>query len=177
MIDLGLVDAVDAQALGLPGQRTFRVRAQAGGNHAWLWLEKEQLAALGRALSQLLAERAPRIGRTPSPAAEVDEALRADIELQVARMGLDFHADTERVVLLADDREALERGETPAFRMELTRAMAAALIERIPGIVAAGRPVCPLCGRPLDGDAPHLCPRTNGHSKEQQIPTDRLEDR
>ena len=40
MIDLGLVDAVDAEAIGQPGQRTFRLRARAGDQYAALWLEK-----------------------------------------------------------------------------------------------------------------------------------------
>ena len=56
MIDLSLVDAVDAEAIGAPGERTFRVRARAGSNRAALWMEKEQLAALGQAISRLLAD-------------------------------------------------------------------------------------------------------------------------
>ena len=50
--------------------------------------------------------------------------------------------------------------------MEFTRAMALAIIERIPPIVAAGRPLCPLCSQPLEGDGQHFCPGSNGHSEE-----------
>src|SRR5262249_22530542 len=60
VIDFGLVDAVDAEAIGEPGRRTFRVRARAGDQYAALWIEKEQLTALGRGISSLLAERSQR---------------------------------------------------------------------------------------------------------------------
>ena len=60
MIDFGLVDVVDAEALGASGERTFRLRARSGAMHAALWMEKEQLTVLGRAISRLLADRAPR---------------------------------------------------------------------------------------------------------------------
>ena len=61
--------------------------------------------------------------------------------------------------------------------MEITRTMALALVESIPGIVGAGRPVCPLCQRPLEDGAEHFCPRTNGHSAELELPSDRVEER
>ena len=49
------------------------------------------------------------------------------------------------------------------------RAMALALIQRIPPIVEAGRPLCPLCRQPLEGDGGHFCPGSNGHS-DQPLP-------
>jgi uncharacterized repeat protein (TIGR03847 family) len=170
MIDYGLVDAIDAQSIGPPGQRTFRVRIQSGQNRASLWFEKEQLAALARAISQLLADHSKLRGRPAEPAPAVDDFEVGDVELQVARLGLDFVAEAEQVVMLVDDREAIERSDTPAFRAEITRAMAMSLVEAIPDIVAAGRPTCPLCGRPIEGSGQHFCPQTNGHSKDLPIP-------
>src|SRR5689334_10476609 len=95
VIDLGLVDAVDAEAIGEPGQRTFRVRARTGTTYAALWLEKESLASLGRAISQLLAERSSRRA-PPMPRPMVMGAFveHPDVDLQVARLGIDF--DPER---------------------------------------------------------------------------------
>ena len=91
--------------------------------------------------------------------------------MQVARLGLDFVSEQEHVVLLADDREALERGESPRLRLEIARDQALAVIRRIQEVVAAGRPRCPLCGQPLPGaDSEHFCPRTNGHSEELSLP-------
>ena len=173
MIDFGLVDAVDAEAIGAPGERTFRLRARAGPARAALWMEKEQLAALGRAISRLLADRAARRRDDPLPAPPGmgEFGPDPDVELQVARLGLDYSDDGGgRVRILADDRDALDRGDTPAFRMEAGRDAARALAAQIAGVVAAGRPRCPLCGQPAAEGEPHFCPGSNGRSREQELP-------
>ena len=176
MIDFGMVDAVDAEAIGLPGERTFRLRAFAGPNRASLWMEKEQLGALGRAISRLLADHAPRREEptsAPAPYNLGDFGEHPDVEFRVVRLGLDLDVEgDERVLILADDEEALERGNTPAFRMEVRRAAARALVTQIAGVVSAGRPRCPLCGQPLEGDGEHFCPGSNGHGEHLEIPTD-----
>lgn len=170
MINFGLVEAIDTEAIGEPGARTFRVRAVAATSHAALWLEKEQLAALGRAVSKVLAERAPA-GRV-SPRVHHIEQFDANpaVDLQVARLGLDFDADQQRLVMLVDDAAGMERGETPSFRMEIGRADAMGLVDSIARVVAAGRPLCPLCNSPLEGEGAHFCPGSNGHSKDLPLP-------
>ncbi|MGE3961209.1 MAG: DUF3090 family protein [Dehalococcoidia bacterium] len=178
MIDFGLVDAVDAEAIGEPGQRTFRVRARSGDSYAALWLEKEQLTQLGRLFSQLLAERSRQRGRPAGTVEAVGNFPQTpQVNLQVARLGLDYDADTERVILLADDQTALERGDTPAFRMEIARDQALNAIKVIETAVAGGRPLCPLCHQALqfEGQA-HFCPGGNGHSKELEVPPVDAED-
>jgi uncharacterized repeat protein (TIGR03847 family) len=173
MIDFGLVDAVDAEAIGQPGQRTFRLRARSDDSYAALWLEKEQLAQLGRLFSQLLAERSKQRGQ---PAVLPLEPVgnfpqQAQVDLQVARLGLDYDTDQERVVLLADDQTALERGDTPAFRMEIARDHALQVITVIEQTVAGGRPLCPLCHQALEYEGQgHFCPGGNGHSKDLEVP-------
>lgn len=172
MIDFGLVDAIDAEAIGSPGQRTFRLRARVGDEYAALWMEKEQLGALGRSFSQILAERSRLRGQ---PAGTVEEIgnfpQHARVEFQVARMGLDYDPDRERCILLADDPQAGQRGDTPAFRMEISRDQALSVIDLIEDIVSAGRPLCPLCHQPLEEEGQqHFCPSTNGHSKELEVP-------
>ena len=176
MIDFGLVDAVDAEAIGPPGQRTFRLRAIAGVNRAALWMEKEQLSALGRAISRLLAERSPRREEPPPSSGDLSGfGDQPDVDLRVVRLGLDFQNEGERVLILADDEEAMTRGNTPAFRMEVGRGHARALVAQITEVVSAGRPRCPLCAQPLEGDGQHFCPGSNGHSEALEIPTDDAE--
>lgn len=170
MIDFGLVDIVDAEAIGEPGQRTFRVRARVADSSAALWLEKEQLAALGRAISRLLAERAPRERIRPEPQRITAFGPYPDVDLHAARIGLDYDAEQGRVIVLMDDAEAIQRGNSPAFRMEVGRAAALGLAQTIARVVASGRPLCPLCGQPLEGDGSHFCPGSNGHSKELPLP-------
>jgi hypothetical protein len=96
---------------------------------------------------------------------------RPQVDIQVARLGLDYSTENERVILLADGPAALERGDTPEFRMELSRAQALATMRSIEDAVAGGRPLCPLCHQAVEfaGQA-HFCPRTNGHSKDLDIP-------
>ena len=172
MIDFGLVDALDAEAVGVPGQRTFRVRASKDDSYAALWLEKEQLALLGRSFSQLLAERSKQRGRPVDPVAEMGPfPATPQVDLQVARLGLDFDEELEHIVLLADDAGALERGDTPTFRMEINRSQAVSLMRVIEDVVAGGRPLCPLCNRVLEDDGRCIaCPGSNGHAKELPLP-------
>ncbi len=59
-----------------------------------------------------------------------------------------------------------EEGEPVATgglaRFGATRAQVAALARRGMELVESGRPLCPLCGFPLDPEG-HACPRTNGN--------------
>ncbi len=178
MIDLGLVDAVDAEAIGQPGQRTFRLRARAAATYVAIWMEKEQLAALGRSVSQLLAERSMRRGQPASSVEPVGNfPQRAQVEFQAARMGLDYDAAEEQAIFLADDPQAADRRDTPALRMAFSRSQALTLIHIIEEVVAGGRPTCPLCKQPLAfANAPHECIHTNGHSKEPVPPRGSIAD-
>lgn len=49
------------------------------------------------------------------------------------------------------------------LRVHLTAEDADRFARAAQGVVAAGRPPCPLCGQPLDPQG-HLCPRRNGHT-------------
>jgi uncharacterized repeat protein (TIGR03847 family) len=49
-------------------------------------------------------------------------------------------------------------------RFRITRAQAAAFVERAQELMKAGRPTCPVCSRPMDPEG-HVCPRANGHVK------------
>lgn len=172
MIDFGLVDAVDAEALGAPGERTFRFRANKDDNYAALWFEKEQLGLLGREFSKLLAERAQQRGQAADPVPEMGPfPANPQVDLQVARLGLDFDEDSQHIVLLADDAAALQQGDSPTFRMEISRPQAIAAIRSIDDAVSGGRPLCPLCNRVLEDDGSCIaCPGGNGHTKEVPLP-------
>ena len=54
--DFASVDAIDAESIGTPGKRTFRLRILRGDESAALWMEKQQLAALGEAIPRLLEQ-------------------------------------------------------------------------------------------------------------------------
>ena len=160
--DMGDVDEIDVESIGQPGQRTFRLLAERGPETASLWLEKEQLQALGLIIDQHIARLsrggAPReaalltlAGRFPSP---------ATIDFKVGRMALGYDTERRKFVFSAYDIEDPEQ-EAPRFSCAAGGSQVAALSIKIMDVVAAGRPRCPLCGAPIEGK--HVCPGSNGH--------------
>ncbi|HZR00591.1 MAG TPA: DUF3090 family protein [Chloroflexota bacterium] len=164
--DLGLAEHVKADAVGEPGQRTFRVRLLSPSGSACLWMEKEQLQALGMAIDQLVAQlRSNRTGRNepPAPASESgDFPTTFDYEFRVTRLGLGYDDQQDVLVLLAHDPEADLDGP-PTLTCRVTRGRMRTLSSEIGTVIAAGRPRCPLCNTPLTG-GPHACPGSNGHT-------------
>lgn len=164
--DLPEVDRFTAGAIGEPGERVFYLQAVAGAHVVTLRCEKQQVAALAQYLAELLAD-------LPTPA---DAELPADMELVspvepewvVGQIGVVFDEARDRMVVRADELVLEDEGrddETPGMaRLALTRAQVHAFVRRAAALVAAGRPPCPLCGRPLDPEG-HMCIKTNGHRK------------
>ncbi len=164
--DYGPVNRIEAEAFGEPGQRTFRVRLAGSSGAACLWLEKEQLQALGEAIDRLLAQLGPRRTRRldvrpapPQPAAPLVDPPA--VEFKIGRLGLGYDAEESRCLLVAHDIEGDPEGP-PTLRCLITRAQFRRLSEQIAGLMASGRPLCPMCGAPLT-DEPHFCPPSNGH--------------
>ena len=56
--ELGRAELLDAEAIGQPGNRRFRIYARSSRGTASLWLEREQMEALSLAIDQLLAQAA-----------------------------------------------------------------------------------------------------------------------
>jgi uncharacterized repeat protein (TIGR03847 family) len=168
---LDLPDHFTAGAVGPPGQRVFYLQAREAGTTVTLKCEKEQVAALGEYLGGLLA-RLPATG----PAADDKRQLLQPFEAAwaVGSLGVGYDADRDRILVVANERveEEEEEGEGTAdepgaaepasARFAITRAQAAAFVERARLLQRAGRPTCPMCGEPKD-PAGHICPRSNGH--------------
>ncbi|MHB1534536.1 MAG: DUF3090 family protein [Acidimicrobiales bacterium] len=160
-------DWVTVGAVGEPGQRTFYLQARQGDRVVTLKLEKQQVAALATLLGEILADL-PAAG-DPSAGEErlglVEPVLA---EWAVGAMQLAYDDVADRVILLAEeivDPEIADAGDTASTaigRVGLTRRHAAAIAAVGLDLVSAGRPPCPLCGRPIDPEG-HACPRTNGH--------------
>jgi uncharacterized repeat protein (TIGR03847 family) len=172
--EFGVARGIDAQAFGQPGQRTFRLRiVGTNAESASLWLEKEQMQALSLAMKQMLAQL--EYDKEP-PAADIGEfPVVADHDFRVGRMGMGFNPSDRTVVLYAYEIGAAEEeDEEPTLRVRLTQEQSAALNLQLDDIIAGGRPVCPLCGLPVDRGG-HACVRSNGHSK-QPIPEEDTDD-
>jgi uncharacterized repeat protein (TIGR03847 family) len=165
--DLPDVDRFTAGAVGPPGARVFYLQAVAGTTVVTLRLEKAQVAAMAQYLSEMLVDLP-----TPSP-----DELPGDLELVepvtpewvVGQLGVVFDDRRDRLLIRAEEvGEVDEEGEpvpdpdAGMARFALTRGQVASFVVRAATLVAAGRPPCPLCGRPLDPEG-HVCIKTNGH--------------
>ena len=164
--DFGPVDSVGAEAVGQPGQRTFRLMARSRDMCASLWMEKEQLASLGTAIQQQIVHlgRPPSRERLPRLLAGSDMPPTSDVEMRCRQIGLGFDEAREDFVIFAYPVESAE-DEPAGWSGRLSLVLGRALSREIEQIVNAGRPKCPLCGIVMDGPA-HACPRSNGHVKD-----------
>ncbi|GCE14304.1 DUF3090 family protein [Tengunoibacter tsumagoiensis] len=177
--NIGLVHTIGADAVGRPGQRRFRLFMQGSSSSAFLWMDKEQLRALSEALDrslalltdgQILRTEASVNERREIPGLPVDFPAAPTYDTQVGQMRLSYDEGTEYFLLYAVPIEAvLENEESQLFVNEedlfscaFTRQQAQELSRVIIDLIAAGRPVCPLCHAPLDG-GPHACVKQNGH--------------
>jgi uncharacterized repeat protein (TIGR03847 family) len=176
--DLETPDHFTTGAVGPPGQRVFYLQGRQERRLVTLKAEKEQMNALADYLEALLA----RLTGTPG-AAPGDLALLEPLEpaWEVGSIGVGYDQDADRIVIIAserreqddeeeddDEEEAAEERrpeaepEAATARFRLTRAQAAAFVERARSVVRAGRPTCPVCSGPMDPGG-HVCPRSNGH--------------
>jgi uncharacterized repeat protein (TIGR03847 family) len=167
-------DHMTADASGPPGARVFYLQARQGGRVVSLRLEKQQVAALCEYLAGILADLAAVTDPLPASVSLIEPAVD---EWIVGALAVAYEEVDDRILLVAeelvpdaDDDEttpadvapedlALERGAATA-RFRLTRAQVQAMVRHATDVVTAGRPLCPICGRPMD-PAGHFCPRNN----------------
>ena len=160
------VDRITADAVGEPGRRTFYIQARQEDILVTILCEKEQVRALAHSLEELLEEineKYPRpLGREPD---ESELQLEGPLEprFRAGRRGLGYEPREDGVVLviqeLAEDDQDPDR--LRVVRFWATREQMHALRRHSAAVVARGRPLCPLCGRPMDPEG-HICPRRNG---------------
>jgi uncharacterized repeat protein (TIGR03847 family) len=163
--DFGRALSVDAEAVGRPGQRRFRLLVRSTSRSIGLWMEKEQLRGIGSWFEEVL-ERLQREHPTSDPDVEpLPMPSEPDIDLRASQIGLGYDEAEDLFTLHAFDAQRLAADQSPAFRCLLSRGQSRVLARKIAVVVAAGRPICPLCGAPIDPDG-HVCPRSNGHHSQ-----------
>ena len=164
--DFGPVDALDAEAIGVPGKRTFRIRAWKDQAAASLWLEKQQLLALSLALRQVMAQ----VGQNPQPGPALTRPFpdHPTVDMKLGRLALGRDEDSDHLILWAHEAGSGEDAP-PNFSCHFTWEQALAFCERAEAVCTAGRPICPLCSEPIDPEG-HACVRSNGHSQHEIPP-------
>ena len=154
-----------AEAMGEPGERTFRILVGSGGSSAVMWLEKEQLFQLALAIQQLLTTVREGEVSPGTPSSDLETSTQLDFKVSKLAMGY----DSTKGMFVIDAHEDEEENEDAAtVRAWANRAQVKEFASEALTVCAAGRPLCPLCGGPIDADA-HRCPRVNGHVKAGNI--------
>lgn len=170
-IDLNPASAIIADAVGQPGQRVFYLQARRGPTTITVETEKEQVRALALGIHQFLEELTQRFPDRQ----ELDQVDQRDLQLvppfepefKVGQMGLGYDSDQDMVVIVAQSLQVEGEPEENALtaRFWITRGQAKAMADHALEVVAQGRPVCALCGRPINPEG-HFCPKRNGHTKD-----------
>lgn len=169
LYDLNPVTHITAAAIGKPGKRTFYLQGRQGATVVTLVTEKEQMSALSTGIDQLLE----RLGWSPRPvqvtATEMELSEPVQPLFRIGQLGLGYDAERNLLVLVAYE---LPQEEEPAtvnvVRFWATQDQMRALARHAAGIVASGRPICVLCGRPIDPEG-HFCPKRNGHGEHAPL--------
>ncbi len=170
-IDLDPVQHITADAIGQPGQRVFYLQAwrETDVQPITIIIEKVQLQTLAAGIEQMLGEVAKQNDSRTVPPVDYDEdkmriAPPVDPLFRGGEMGLGYDSERDLIVILA--REIVVEGGDPeeasVVRFWCNRQQARQLAAWSDEVVHRGRPICPLCGQPMD-PAGHFCPKKNGH--------------
>lgn len=173
-IDLEHVDVFTAGAVGEPGHRVFYLQARTADRTVTVRCEKQQVATISTYLRRALADLPLPEGQPPRSAMTLHEPL--DEEFVLGAVALEFSASGGHFALYLkeltiaestsddeeDDEDDTDDDITSGARVRvgLTAAQAMAFCDHSDRIVAAGRPTCVYCDRPIDPDG-HFCPRMN----------------
>jgi uncharacterized repeat protein (TIGR03847 family) len=166
--DLNPVDRITTGTVGEPGERVFYIQARRGSQVVTVTCEKEHVAGLAMAIDQTLLSLADDdADAVPEPDAAIHGGMDLEFPLNIVfragRVNLGYDETSERMVVIIYELQD-EDDESPpsAARFWATPAQMRALSIRGQAVVAAGRPLCAMCGEPI-GPEGHFCPRKNGN--------------
>jgi probable phosphoglycerate mutase len=167
--DLNPVTHITAGAVGAPGKRTFYLQGRQGTQVITLAAEKEQIAALSTGIDQLLERLGTGSATVDVTAMQMELSQPIEPLFRVGQLGLGYDADRSLIVIVAYAVPEEENQQTiDVVRFWATREQMRGLARHAAAIVAGGRPVCVLCGRPIDPEG-HFCPKRNGHGQRASL--------
>ena len=158
-IEFSTITSLGVEAIGEPGERTFRILVHSAQGSATIWLEKDQLLHLALAVNQLIASL-PNIKNTRMDSPEEKTGI-VQLEFKAGRLITGYDASSGRFVIDAHDLKASAK-DPATVRLWNNPSQAKIFADKAMDVCAAGRPLCPLCGGSIDKNG-HRCPRTNGH--------------
>lgn len=164
--------------VGEPGDRMFFLQARTGAQLVSVSMEKQQSAALAERIEEILDELMAEDGNPFSiPALAPDGLLDTDPldqpveeQFRAGAMGLGWDPATAQIVIETlpltgdEEQETFDPSEVEPEEILVVRipvGTARAFAKRTREVVNAGRPICPLCGFPMDADG-HVCTLPEG---------------
>ena len=155
--------------VGRPGERAFYLQVRGPFGAYSYPIEKQQVAVLAEKLRELLLliDADDTVG---SAVAERDPALDLEAPIEpdwrIGTIGLAYEEEADRVVVLVQSatgaEEEHEEDAGVTHRFLLRRDQVRAFVLDADAVVGEGRPICQLCGLPMDPEG-HQCPASNGH--------------
>ena len=155
------VDLLTVGTLGPKGQRVFYLQCVASGEIVSLKFEKGQASALAEYLDKVLRELPERSAETAAPRLDLDMREPVIEAWTIGALGIAYDESDDRVILVAEELVEDEDAVAASARFSLSRPQVAALVARARSVVAAGRPPCPYCLRPLEPHNGDWCPCHN----------------
>ena len=169
LYDLNPVSHITAGAIGEPGKRTFFIQGQQGASVVTLVSEKEQIVALSRGIDEILERLGVSGQAIQMTEEEMELAEPVEPVFRIGQLGLGYDQSSKLLVMVAYE---LPEEENPALvnvvRFWATPEQMRKLARHAAVLIAAGRPLCVLCGRPIDPEG-HFCPKRNGHGEKATL--------
>lgn len=157
-----------ADYTGEPGDRTFFIQAKESITRTFL-AEKQQVELLAERLREMLLlldsdDAIVSIEAARDPSVSLEAPIEP--EWRIGTIAIGYVEETDRIVVSfappqedpPDDPEDIEFDA----RFFLTKEQVRAFVAHALAVVAEGRPLCQLCGLPMDPSG-HNCPASNGH--------------
>lgn len=168
IFDLNPVDWLTTDAIGEPGKRVFYLQARQRQRLVTIICEKEHVAALAMAIDHVLLSQVDGdADAVVKPDPVIDGGMDLEYPLEPAfragRVNLGYDQVSELLVIIAYELMDEDDDTPPSVaRFWATPAQMRAFSIHGQEVVAAGRPICAMCGEPIDPEG-HFCPRKNGH--------------
>ncbi|MEB7448753.1 DUF3090 family protein [Arthrobacter koreensis] len=173
--DFDWPDRVVVGTVGVPGQRTFYLQVRTGKQIFSIAMEKLQAAQLAEKIDEILDQLMTVDGNpfhvpanTPLELVDNDDLDAVEEQFRAGVMSLGWDPTTSQVVIEAYPIEEVDEDEdglledpddadaSEVLRVRMPVGTARAFAKRTREVVGAGRPICVICGEPIDADG-HTC--------------------
>ena len=158
------VTLLSSFAVGTPGKRTFFLLI--GRKEKWVrvWLEKYLLETLALAIDQFLfnlSREFPSLERREMGAALPDDVPKGlpTAELEIDQISLGFEQERATLNMIVHS-SGPQRTDGIELHCRATLTQLRKLGAQAKSVCAAGRPICVICGGPIDPSG-HICPGSN----------------